>query len=63
MKINKNRSGARKNRKSGIRGVSWDNKNGDWVVVVKGEYFAKFKDESQAENLANEKIKELMPYT
>lgn len=58
-----NRLGARKNSKSRIRGVSWDSRNSDWVVVVKGQYFGRFKDKSQAENLAKEKIKELMPYT
>ena len=58
-----NRLGTRKNSKSGIRGVSWDNNNSDWLVAVKGEYFVRFKDKKQAENLSKQKIKELMPYT
>lgn len=57
-----NRKGARKGSKSGIRGVSWDENNQDWLVVVKGIYFGRFKDIKKAEELANEKIKEIMPY-
>lgn len=57
-----NRKGARKGSKSGIRGVSWDERNQDWVVVVKGNYYGRFKDIEKAKELANQKIKELMPY-
>ena len=58
-----NRLGARKNSKSGVRGVSWDNKNQDWIVNVKGQYFGRTKNKEEAKKLAEEKIKELMPYT
>ena len=58
-----NRLGARKGSKSGVRGVSWDNNNQDWVVVVKGKYFGRTKDKEKAEKMAEEKIKELMPYS
>ena len=58
-----NRLGARKNNKSGIRGVSWDSKNQDWIVNVKGQYFGRTKDKEEAKKLAEKKIKELMPYT
>lgn len=48
-----NRKGARKGNKSGIRGVSWDERNQDWIVCVKGIYFGRFKDIDQARELAN----------
>lgn len=57
-----NRKGARKGSKSGIRGVSWDNKNQDWVVVVKGIYYGRFKNIEEAKELAKKKIEETMPY-
>ena len=33
------------------------------VVVVKGKYFGRTKDKEKAEKMAEEKIKELMPYS
>ncbi|MEH7114568.1 HNH endonuclease [Neobacillus niacini] len=57
-----NRKGARKGSRSGIRGVSWDETNQDWIVVVKGKYYGRFKEIEKAKELANEKIKEVMPY-
>lgn len=57
-----NRKGSRKGSKSGIRCVSWDNKNKDWIVNVKGKYILRTKDIKIAEKMACEKIKELMPY-
>jgi len=57
-----NRKGARKNSRSAIRGVSWDNRNQDWIVNIKGIYLGRFKDLEQAKKLACEKIKEFMPY-
>lgn len=57
-----NRQGARKGSKSGIRGVSWDETNQDWIVNVKGTYYGRFKDIEEAKMLAEEKIKEQMPY-
>jgi len=56
-----NRKGSRKGSKSGIRCVSWDNKNKDWIVNVKGKYICRTKDINEAEKMACEKIKELMP--
>ena len=58
-----NRLGTRKGSKSGVRGVSWDSRNKDWIVNVKGQYFGRTKDKEEAEKLAKEKIEELMPYT
>jgi len=40
-----NRKGARKNSKSGIRGVSWDNTHKQWVVVVMGKYYGRYNEE------------------
>jgi hypothetical protein len=57
-----NRKGARKGRRSGIRGVSWNETNQDWIVVVKGKYYVRFKEIEKAKELANEKLKEVMPY-
>ncbi|WP_175640199.1 hypothetical protein [Metabacillus schmidteae] len=57
-----NRQGARKGSKSGIRGVSWDETNQDWIVSVKGTYYGRFKSIEKAKKLAEEKIKEQMPY-
>lgn len=57
-----NRKGSRKGSKSGIRGVSWDENNQDWLVIVKGIYFGRFKNIDDAEKLAQEKYNELMPY-
>lgn len=57
-----NRKGSRNGSKSGVRGVSWDSKNQDWIVNVKGKYYGRFKDIEKAKELAEEKIKELMPY-
>lgn len=58
-----NRQGSRKGSKSGVRGVSWDNTNKDWIVNVKGQYLARTKNKQEAEKLAKEKIEELMPYS
>ncbi len=58
-----NRLGSRKGSKSGIRGVSWDNKNKDWIINVKGQYFGRTKDIEEAAKLSKEKIEESMPYT
>lgn len=57
-----NRKGARNGSKSGIRGVSWDETNQDWVVVVKGKYYGRYKEIEKAKEVASEKIKELMTY-
>lgn len=57
-----NRAGARKGSKSGVRGVSWDETNQDWIVSVKGTYYGRFKDIEEAKRLAEEKIIEQMPY-
>lgn len=57
-----NRRGARKGSRSGIRGVSWDETNQDWIVSVKGTYYGRFKDVEKAKKIAEEKIKEQMPY-
>lgn len=57
-----NRKGSREGSKSGIRGVSWDSRNQDWIVNVKGKYYGRFKDIEKAKKLAEEKIKQLMPY-
>ena len=58
-----NRLGSRKGSKSGIRGISWDNKNKDWIINVKGQYFGRTKDIEEAAKLSKEKIEESMPYT
>ena len=57
-----NRKGSRKGSKSGVRGVSWDNRNQDWIVVVGGTYYGRTKDKEEAIKLANEKLNETMPY-
>nr|WP_304220047.1 HNH endonuclease [Fredinandcohnia onubensis] len=57
-----NRLGARKGSKSGIRGVSWDETNQDWIVNVKGNYYGRYKDIEEAKRVAEDKIRELMPY-
>ena len=57
-----NRQGARTGSESGVRGVSWDETNQDWIVNVKGTYYGRFKDIEEAKKLAERKIKELMPY-
>lgn len=57
-----NRKGARKGSKSGVRGVSWDETHQDWVVVIKGKHYGRFKEMEKAEELANEIIEEVMPY-
>ncbi|WP_316569240.1 HNH endonuclease [Neobacillus sp. YIM B06451] len=57
-----NRAGSRKGSKSGVRGVSWDETNQDWIVNVKGIYYGRFKDIEEAKKLAQEKIEEQMPF-
>lgn len=57
-----NRIGSRTGSKSGIRGVSWDENNKDWIVNVKGVYYGRFKDIEEAQKLAERKIQENMPY-
>lgn len=57
-----NRKGPRKGSKSGVRGVSWDNRNQDWLIIVGGVYYGRTKDKEKAIAIANEKLKETMPY-
>jgi hypothetical protein len=58
-----NRKGARIGNKSGVRGVSWDEKNKDWIVSIRGTYLKRTKDKDEAEKLAVEEIKKLYPYS
>jgi hypothetical protein len=58
-----NRKGARKGNKSGVRGVSWDEKNKDWIVSIQGTYLKRTKDKDEAEKMADEEIKKLYPYS
>lgn len=57
-----NRKGSRAGSKSGVRGVSWDEKNKDWIVNVKGKYLMRTKDKEEAERIAKQKISELFPF-
>ena len=57
-----NRKGSRVGSKSGVRGISWDENNKDWIVNVKGKYIMRTKDKEEAERVAKLKISELFPF-
>ncbi|AMN30966.1 hypothetical protein BFS06_12200 [Clostridium perfringens] len=57
-----NRKSARRDSKSGIRGISWDSGNHDWIVSFNGKYYGRFKDIDKAKDLAEEKLREVFPY-
>jgi hypothetical protein len=63
-----NRKGAmKKNKSSGIRGVSWDKKIKRWVVTLKVDgvkyHFGCYKDLDEATDVAQRAIAGFMPYS
>lgn len=62
-----NRSGATRNSKSGIRGVTWHKQNQKWRVQVqvagKNHHGGLFVDKEEAARAAEELRERLMPYT
>lgn len=59
-----NRKGSRKNSRSGIRGISWDNTHKQWIVAIKGKYYGRFaeNDLDGATKLAKQVYNNVMPY-
>jgi hypothetical protein len=62
-----NKSGAyRNNKSSGLRGISWDKNRNKWLVKcqVNGQYknFGRFESLKEAEDVAKNMRKQLMPY-